>query len=251
MDGLICPISLRMSKFAPDTFFNGNIVVKQGKNGYRFSIDAVLLSDFLKPKQFDMIADLGTGSGIIPLILAHRYPETRYIGIEIQKELADLAMQNVRDNALQDRIRIVCQDMKTVDMNMISGPVDIVVCNPPYHRPGSGRINPDSQRAVARHEIKVTLDGVLETANRLLRTAGRFLCIYPAERLTDLVATMRRVGVEPKRLRMIHSRIGEAARLILMEGMKGAQPGIKIAPPLYVYKNRHDYTDEVEKMFMP
>ena len=240
-----------MKKFAPDTFFNGNIVVKQEKKGYRFSIDAVLLSDFVKPKPHDIIADLGTGSGIIPLILAHRYPETDYIGIEIQKELADLAIQNVLDNNLQDRIRIVCRDMKSVDINMISGPVDIVVCNPPYHKPGSGRINPDSQRAVARHEIKVTLDGVLETANRLLRTAGRFLCIYPAERLTDLMATMRRVGVEPKQLRIIHSRTGEGARLLLMEGMKGAQPGIKIAPPLYVYKDRHDYTDEVGKMFIP
>ncbi len=239
-----------MNRYTPDTFFNGSIIIRQNSSGYRFSIDAVLLADYARPKPLDTIVDLGTGSGIIPLILAHRYPETCYIGIEIQKELADLAQRNVQDNAMQERIKIICQDM--ISINRIgSGPVDMVISNPPYRKPGSGRINPDSQRAVARHEIKITLDGVVKTANRLLRTAGRFISIYPAERITDLLVTMRLAGIEPKQLRVIHSRIGEEAKLLLIEGVKGGRPGVKIAPPLFIYKNDDDYTDEVEKMFLP
>ncbi len=240
-----------MNKFTPDTFLNGSIIIRQNSSGYRFSIDAVLLADYIRPKPLDTIVDLGTGSGIIPLILAHRYPETEYIGIEIQKDLADLAQRNVQENALQERIKIICRDMTLITGKTVSGPVDMVISNPPYRRPGSGRINPDSQRAVARHEIKITLDGIVKTANRLLRTAGKFILIYPAERITDLLVTMRLAGLEPKQLRVIHSRKGGEAKLVLIEGVKGGRPGIKIAPPLFIYKNKIDYTDEVEKMFFP
>jgi len=240
-----------MKKFPSDTFFNGQIIVKQETSGYRFSIDAVLLADYTKPRPEETAVDLGTGCGVIPLILAFRYPETRFVGIEIQSTLAELAARNVQENDMSNRITIICRDMKAVSKDLIQGPIDLVVSNPPYRKPDSGRINPNPQRAVARHEIKVTLEEVVQTAARLLRYGGRFTTIYPAERLVDLISRMRSEGIEPKKVRTVHSRSGADAKLMLVEGVKGGRPGVDIAPPLVVYQDEGVYTEEVENMFSP
>jgi len=240
-----------MNLLGTDTFFNGRVQVKQNQSGYRFSIDAVLLAYHAKPRSGDKVLDLGTGCGIIPLILAYRKPEIKIFGIEIQKELAEIAAINVADNRMKDRISIICRDMKCLDHAMVSGPVDLIVSNPPYRKVNSGRINPNRQRAIARHEIKITLDDVVKTAGRLLRTMGRFVTIYPAERMTDILTRMNKARIEPKFIRMIHSGIDTQAKLILVEGAKGGRPGIKIAPPLIIYRDNNSYTDEVEKMFLP
>ncbi|MBW2100144.1 MAG: methyltransferase, partial [Deltaproteobacteria bacterium] len=183
--------------------------------------------------------------------LAYRKPEIKIFGIEIQKKLAEIAAINVADNRMKDRISIICKDMKCLDHTMVSGPVDLIVSNPPYRKVNSGRINPNRQRAIARHEIKITLDDVLKTAGRLLRTMGRLVMIYPAERITDILTRMNKARIEPKFIRMVHSGIDTQAKLILVEGTKGGRPGIKIAPPLIIYRNNDSYTDEVEKMFLP
>jgi tRNA1Val (adenine37-N6)-methyltransferase len=141
--------------------------------------------------------------------------------------------------------------MQSITNEMISGPVDLVVSNPPYRKVLSGRVNPCLQRAVARHEIKINLKELLKTAERILRPSGRFFTIYPAERSIDLIAGMRETGIEPKRIRSIHSAQGTEARFILMEGVKGGRSGVNIEKPLIIYKNKVDYTDEVEKMFYP
>lgn len=240
-----------MNLLETDTFFNGRVQVKQNQSGYRFSIDAVLLAYHAKPQSGDKVLDLGTGCGIIPLILAYRKPEIKIFGIEIQKELAEIAAINVADNRMKNRINIICRDMKCLDQAMVSGPVDLIVSNPPYRKLNSGRINPNRQRAIARHEIKITLDDVVKTAGRLLRTMGRFVMIYPAERMTDILTRMNKARIEPKFIRMIHSGIDTQAKLILVEGVKGGRPGIKIAPPLIIYRDNNSYTDEVEKMFLP
>ncbi len=240
-----------MNRYTADTFFNGRIKVKQDKSGYRFSIDAVLLADFVRARPKNTVVDLGTGCGIIPLILALRNPEARFFGVEIQPTLAELAEKNVRDNLLKEKIKIINKDMRSITVEMTSGPVDLVVSNPPYRKILSGRVNPCLQRAVARHEIKINLTELLNTAGRILRTAGKFFTIYPAERTIDLIAGMRETGIEPKRIRSIHSAQGTEARLVLMEGVKGGRSGVNIDKPLIIYKNKADYTDEVEKMFCP
>jgi tRNA1Val (adenine37-N6)-methyltransferase len=240
-----------MNSCTTDTFFNGKIRITQDRTGYRFSIDAILLAYFADPRPGDKVLDLGTGCGIIPLIMAYRVPDLAIYGVEVQTELAGLAVSNVRENRLEDRITVFCTDMKLLRPVMTAGPVDLVVCNPPFRRRGSGRINPDAQRAVARHEIKANLGDIIQTSHRMLRTAGRLVLIYTAGRLTDILSRMRSDGIEPKFIRMIHSRQDTEAALTLIEGVKGGRPDLKIAPPLIIYDQKNDYTDEVESMFRP
>jgi tRNA1Val (adenine37-N6)-methyltransferase len=240
-----------MNSCTTDTFFNGKIRITQDRTGYRFSIDAVLLAYFADPRPGDKVLDLGTGCGIIPLIMAYRVPDLAIYGVEVQTELAGLAVSNVRENRLEDRITVFCTDMKLLRPVMTAGPVDLVVCNPPFRRRGSGRINPDAQRAVARHEIRANLGDIIQTSHRMLRTAGRLVLIYTAGRLTDILSRMRSDGIEPKFIRMIHSRQDTEAALTLIEGVKGGRPDLKIAPPLIIYDQKNDYTDEVESMFRP
>ena len=239
-----------MGLITTDTFFNGRIQVKQYLSGYRFSIDAVLLAYYIKPNQDNKIIDLGTGCGIIPLILAYRYPQVKIFGIELQKKLANLAALNVEENRMENQIKILYNDLKTLKFDMISGPADIVVCNPPYIKVKAGRISSDLQRAVARHEIKATLDDVIATACRILNISGKFIIIYPAERITDLLAKMRSIGIEPKFLCNIHSCRNKEAKLIIVEGVKGGRSGIKIAPPFVIYHDDGSYTDAAKKIFL-
>jgi len=238
-----------VNTYTTDTFFDGNIRLTQDRTGYRFSIDAVLVAHFADPRSGDKVLDLGTGCGIIPLILAYRQPHISLYGVEVQTALAELANSNVRENRREDRITVICTDMKLLRPVMTAGPVDLVVCNPPFRRQGSGRINPDAQRAVARHEIKTNLSDIIQTSHRMLRTAGRLVLIYTAGRLTDILSRMRTEGIEPKFIRMIHSRQDAKATLILIEGVKGGRPDLKIAPPLIIYDRSNDYTEEVASMF--
>jgi tRNA1Val (adenine37-N6)-methyltransferase len=240
-----------MKSLTTDTFFNGRIRIKQRRNGYRFSIDAVLLASLTIPRPDDIVLDLGTGSGIIPLILAYRYPNISVYGVEVQEDLARIAKLNIKENSVEDRITIHCADMKTLKHHMVSGPVDVVVSNPPYRKANSGRLNPNQQRAVARHEIKITLEDVIDTARNMLKSSGRFITIYPAERMTDMLWQMRFADMEPKSLRMVHSHEQAEAKLVIVEGKKGALPGINIGPPLIIYNQNGAYSEEVEGMFNP
>jgi tRNA1Val (adenine37-N6)-methyltransferase len=238
-----------MVSFTADTFLDGRLRVMQHRNGYRFSIDAILLAYYAAPHPGDKVLDLGAGCGIISLIMACRCRDLRIYAVEIQKELADLAAANVHQNQLKDRIDVLHGDMILLTPEMTSGPCDLIVTNPPYYKSGSGRVNPDGQRAVARHEIKVSLADVLQTARRMLRTAGRLVTVFTAERTADILSQMRAEQIEPKLIRMIHSNRDADARLILIEGLKGGRPGLKVLPPLIVYDEKNDYTDEVQQMF--
>jgi tRNA1Val (adenine37-N6)-methyltransferase len=233
-----------------DAFFKESIKVRQFKYGYRFSVDAVLLAAFVRPAKGDCIVDLGTGCGIIPLILAHRNRDVSIYGVEIQKELAWLAIINVRENNMENRIKILMENIKDIQPDSIKGPADIVVANPPYHRLNSGRINPNLQKAAARHEIKATLNDMVSAGSRLLKKSGKLILIYPAERITDLLFSMRFFGIEPKWIRMVHSYRNSPAKFIIIEGIKEAGPDAKVRHPLYIYKKDGSYSKEVEKMFI-
>jgi tRNA1Val (adenine37-N6)-methyltransferase len=240
-----------MESLTTDSLFNGSIRVKQHGSGYRFSLDAVLLAQHARPSPDHTVLDLGTGCGIIPLILAYRYPKIKVYGVEVQTELADIATLNIVENHMEDRITIYCEDLKRLKQEMTSGPVDLVVTNPPYRKVQSGRLNPDQQRAVAKHELKATLFDVVETARCMLRTSGRFVIIYAAERMVDVIIQMRSAGIEPKYIRVIHSSRQANAKLILVEGKKGGRHGITIGPPLMICRKNGVYSDEVQAMFMP
>jgi len=147
---------------------------------------------------------------------------------------------------MEDRIFILHKDMKEITGGMIPEPVDLVVSNPPYRKADSGRINPNQERAVARHEIKANLSDLLDTSRRILRISGKFITIYPAERTAELLINMHNADIEAKSLRMIHSKMRTEAKLILAEGIRGGNPGLKIAPPLFIYNEDGTYTDELE-----
>lgn len=238
-----------MTQFTTDTFFNGTIKVRQSKNGYRFSIDAVLLAGYAFPRPGDRVLDMGTGCGIIPLILAYQNPQIQIFGIEVQKEMADIALQNIQDNCMESKITILHHNIMALKHKTIAGPVDLVVSNPPYRKNRSGRICANSQRAIARHEITATLNDFLQAASRILNISGRFITIYPAERMVDMLTQMRKFNLEPKYLRTIHSKRDTGAKLILVEGIKKGRPGIKIKEPIIIYNKNGEYTEELKKIY--
>jgi tRNA1Val (adenine37-N6)-methyltransferase len=240
-----------MNDFTTDTFFNGRIKVYQSRTGYRFSIDAVLLAAYADPQPGDRVLDLGTGCGVIPLILAVRFPIIELLGVELQEDLLELARRNVTANDLQNRIRIVPGDFKTLQSRDVGGIVDIVVSNPPYRKIDAGRMNPDSQRAVARHEIEANLSDLMGSVRRTLKKGGKLFVIYPTDRLTDLMVEMRNGGIEPKRIRMVHGLEGAEAKLALVSGTMGGRPGLKVDPPLTIYAAGGSYTEEVASFFEP
>jgi len=238
-----------MTQYTTDTLFDGRLLIYQRRHGYWFSIDAVLLAHYTRPRSGEILLDLGTGSGVIPLILAYRWADIQIYGMEIQPELYRLAMANIRENNLENRITIVQHDLRESIHEAFPCPFDRVVCNPPYRKAQSGKVNPEPERAVARHEIAATITEVLQATRRMLKVGGRFVTIYPAERSVDLTGVMRSEGIEPKRIRPIHSKAASAAKLILVEGIHGGRPGSIIEAPLVIYEADGAYTTEVEEMF--
>jgi len=237
-----------MPHITRDTFLSGRLKVSQPQNGYRFSIDAALLAAKIHPKTGERILDLGTGCGIIPLILATRWPGVFIHAVEVQPALAELADKNVTDNHMTDRIVVYNADMRDLPTDKIKPPYQWVCSNPPYYRVHSGRTNPNSQKAIARHELKIDLEQLMAAAGRMLGKGGRFVMIYAAERTADLVAAMRSAAIEPKLLQGIHGRSEEPARLVLVEGVRGGRPGLHMPAPIVVYSRDGRYTEVVASM---
>jgi len=217
---------------------------QQGAAGYRFSIDPFLLCGFCRVAAAEMAVDLGTGVGVIPLLLTARYGVQKCVGIEIQPQAAALARRNCLLNHLERKVSIVEGDLRRHRELFAPQSFDIVVTNPPYRTRETGKTAPDPERAAARHELAGTLDDFIAAAAFLLKNGGRFHIVYLAERLTDLLTTLRQKNIEPKRLRMVHSRLGDAARLILVEGRRSGSPGLQVEAPLYVYEG-NGYSAEV------
>jgi tRNA1Val (adenine37-N6)-methyltransferase len=237
------------SELTNDSFLNGKLKIRQSKSGYRFSIDAILLADHAHLKPRDRVVDIGTGCGIISLILAHRHPDIQIFAIEVQKELADIAMMNIKDNNMQHRIRILNIDAKKLTPSLASGCVNTVICNPPHRETGSGRVNANQQLALARHEIAMTVEDLLHAAERVLCRGGNFLAIYPTRRLVSVLESMRSLNIEPKKICLIHSKSNTNAIRFLIEGVKGGKPGVTVLPPLIIYNKNGAFTDEVKIMF--
>jgi len=232
-----------------DSFGQGRLWVIQKKQGYRFSLDAVLLAGLTTLRPQDRVMDLGTGCGIVLLMLAYRFPRCSFVGVEGQPALAALAGRNARLNALEDRIDIIAEHMQHLPHHYPPESFTVVVSNPPYRPLASGRLNPCPERAIARHELQGSLDLVAQTAKYLLPPGGRLSVIYPAWRLVHLCCRLRFHLLEPKILRLIHSRPGEEARLVWVEARKGGGEELKILPPLTIYHSQGRYTAEMEELF--
>lgn len=224
------PDILRHTHERMDAFMNGALRLIQSKDGYRFSIDAVFLSQFVSVKPGDVVVDLGTGCGVMPLILLLKKPVGRVVGLEIQAELASQAGRNARLNHFENRMAVIMGDI--LHLPLTESFADVVICNPPYRKKSSGRINPDPRRAIARHEILAVMDDILGAARRVLKKKGRFAFVYPAERLADVFGRLRRFDLEPKRLQVSYPGLESGAKLTLIEAVLGARPGVDILPPL-------------------
>jgi tRNA1(Val) A37 N6-methylase TrmN6 len=213
-----------------DQFLEGRLKLIQSRDGYRFSIDAVLLSEFVTIRPEDVVVDIGTGCGVILLILLLTKPAGYAFGLEIQEALASQAWRNAVLNGFEDKMGIILGDIKNPPM--AKQIADVVICNPPYRNAESGRINPDQRRAIARHEILASIDDILRAARNLLRKKGRLAMIYPSIRLVDILLRMRRFDLEPKKVRINYPGLQSGARLALIEAVLGGKPGLEIRPPL-------------------
>lgn len=225
-----------------------DIKLFQAKDGYRFSIDAVLLENFISAKQPDKGIELGCGSGVISILLAKRLNSTNITAVEIQETLAKRAERNIKLNELDDRIQLLSRDIRELRKKFDTNEFDFVFSNPPFRKPTTGRISNHEERAVARHEIEMTLQDLISTASYLLKHSGKFCLIYHPFRLAELISILREAKLEPKRMRFVHSRPGEEAKMVLIEAAKGSGIWLKIDPPLYIYDKGNHYTDETRRI---
>lgn len=232
-----------------------DIRLYQSRTGYRFSVDSLLLYDFVNLRKVSSIADLGAGSGIVGILLAKKYPDANITLFELQDSLVRLAERNVLLNKLEDRIRVVKADITklTIPNSSLQAPnfYDLSVSNPPFRRLKSGLMNIEEEKAIARHEIKLMLHELINAASYLLKARGRFCMIYHPCRLSYLMDTLKKRNLEPKRLRFVHSTISSEAKMILMEAVKGGKEGLKIDKPLYIYEGDSKYTDELKEIYNP
>lgn len=229
--------------------FDGKLKIYQKRQGYRFSVDSILFAAFAQQRVSGHVADLGTGSGILPIMLSKTATVKHITGIEVQAELAHLAQKNVALNRCENQVTIVHADIRTIIQLFPAGSFDTVISNPPFYPAQSGRINPNPQKAISRHELFGTLSDFLRIARYLLSGAGKFLAIYPSARVVDLLGEMRTFGIEPKTLQFIHPKCDEPANLLLVEGVKGAGKEATVLAPLILYNASGHYTEQVHQIF--
>lgn len=226
-----------------DLQING-LFILQKKDSFRFGMDAVLLSNFVTAHQNQNVLDLGTGTGIIPVLIAAKTNAKSITGLEIQSDIADMARRSVSGNNLNNRITIKTGDIKEAGSIFGAATYDIVVTNPPYTKVGSGNVNPKDSKAISRHELCCNLTDVLTNSSVVLKPQGWFFMVHRPERLTDILVGMRKVRIEPKLLRMVCPCPGKAPSLILVKGLKNGKPGLKILPDLVVCDDAGNYTKE-------
>lgn len=222
----------------------------QPENGYRFSIDPFILSAHVKANGDEKVIDIGSGCAIIPLLLAGEYPQIKITGIEIQKPLFDCAKENIWAYGLENRVDMIHQDVTIIFPEDTGGKADIIVCNPPYKKKHTGRLNPELQKAMARHEIKLDIVALLESADRLLKPDGKLYLIFPAERLSDLFSAMQLHDFTPGTFRFIHIKKNEPAKWVVLEAARtGSISSCTIDPPFYIYSDYPDFSAEYYRLY--
>jgi len=227
---------------------NGYSII-QNSTRFCFGMDAVLLTEFVNLKKGDRVIDLCTGTGVIPILLCAKSQAEHFEAVEIQEETADMAKRSVILNNLEDRIDVKCEDLNNLKSVFENASFEAVTVNPPYMIPGKALVNPDESKAIARHEIKCTLNDVLSESSRLLKNGGKLFMVHKPERLDEIIVAMKEVKLEPKRLRIVYPRIDSKPNMILIEGAKCANAGMIVEKPLIIYDESGKYTREVAKIY--
>ncbi|MBR4993852.1 MAG: tRNA1(Val) (adenine(37)-N6)-methyltransferase [Lachnospiraceae bacterium] len=228
------------------------------RNGYRiiqnpekfcFGMDAVLLAGFANALETDKILDLGTGTGIIPILMEARYKSGFLTGLEIQEESADMARRSVALNNLSDKIQIVTGDIKEADTLFTAASFDVITSNPPYMIGAHGLKNPDSAKAIARHEIECTFDDVARVSAKLLKPGGKLYIVHRPFRLAEILSTMQKYRLEPKRMRLVYPFVDKEPNMVLIEAVRGGKSRMTVEKPLIIYDRQGVYNPEITEIY--
>ena len=227
---------------------NGYRII-QNPNKFCFGMDAVLLTGFAHAEADDRLLDLGTGTGIIPLLMEAKYGCAHLVGLEIQQESADMAVRSVALNGLTDKIEIVVGDIKEADRFFPSASFDCITCNPPYMIGQHGAASPNMQKAIARHEILCTFEDVAAQTARLLKPGGHFFLVHRPFRLAEIMVTLARHRLEPKRMQLVHPYVDREPNMVLLEAVRGGRPRMKVEKPLVIFREPGVYMSEIREIY--
>lgn len=221
----------------------------QKQQGFRFGVDAVLLSDFANIKNKHRVVDLCTGTGIIPFLAYGKYNPKEVIGLEIQDDMVEMANRSSELNDITDIVKFVHGDLKNKKLIDSLGKFDVVTVNPPYKLNNAGIVNPNDKLAIARHEVMCTLEDVIIACRRLLKDNGRMFIVHRPERLADIFGLMRKYKIEPKRVRMVQPNTKKAPNIVLVEGQRDGGAFLKWEETLYVYDDNGNYSEEIDRIY--
>lgn len=242
-------IELKDNERIDDLEFNGFKII-QNKNGFCFGIDAVLLSDFAKNIKRDAyVMDLGTGTGIISILLCGKTKLKKIIGVEVQEDVCDMACRSSKLNKLNGKFDVINENILDLNNLYENGSFDAIVTNPPYKKKNTGVVNDDVRKLISRHEILAELEDFIKVSSKLLKDKGEFYMVHRTERLVDIIFLMRKYKIEPKEIRFVCSRKDEEPKLMLIKGVKNGNSFLKFDKNLYVYNQNGDYTDEILKIY--
>ncbi len=242
-------IELKKNEVIDDLEYK-NLKIVQNKKGFCFGVDSVLLSDFAKEiKDNSEVLDLGTGTGIISILLCGKTKLKEITGIEIQEEVYEMAKRSIKLNNLEDKFKIINENILNLNNIFEKNSIDAIVTNPPYKKKNTGVINDSEKKLISRHEITANLEDFIKISKDLLKDKGEFYMVHRAERLVDILSLMRKYKIEPKILRMVCSNKNAEPKLILIKGIKNANQFLKLEPNLYIYNEDGEYTEEINKIY--
>ena len=242
-------MKLKENERIDDLEFKGLKII-QNKNGFCFGIDSVILSDFAKNvKPNSNIMDLGTGTGILPILLSAKTEAKKIWGIEIQEDVANMAKRNVLLNKLEEKIEIINENILNLESKFEKNSIDVIVTNPPYKKKGTGVINEKESKLIARHEITASLEDFIEISSKVLKDKGEIFMVHRPERLVDILYLMRNKKIEPKNIRFVYANKESKPKLILVRGVKNAKEFLKVEKNLYIYNEDGNYSDEILKIY--
>ncbi len=227
-----------------------NFKIIQNKDGFCFGIDAVLLSDFSKNiKKDSKVIDLGTGTGIIPILLCGKTKLKKIVGVEAQKEVYEMAKKSVKLNNLEDKIEIINENILNLENILDTNSYDVIVTNPPYKKQNTGLTNSDERKLISRHEILANLEDFIEISTKMLKDKGEFFMVHRPERLVDIFSLMRKYKIEPKEIRLVFSNVKNPPKMVLIKGVKNGGQYLKFRENLYIYNEDGTYTNEILKIY--
>lgn len=242
-------VKIKENEIIDDLEFKGLKII-QNNDGFKFGMDSVLISDFAKNiKDNAKVLDIGTGTGIISILMSGKTNASKIWGIEIQEDVANMAKRSVILNNLQDKVDIINDNINNIENYFENQSIDVIVTNPPYQKNNTGLKSENERHLISRHEIECSLEDIIIKSYKVLKDKGEFYMVHRPERLVDILYLMRKHKIEPKELRFVYPRVGEKANLILIKGIKNAKEFLKILKPLYVYDDTKNYSNEIFEIY--